>query len=266
MPRFALPRIPKIAIGIELGKQLPDIEAPLRPLLEKLEQIETAFDKSLGPFKELEERGKRIARQAKSAELIDEAGWLPHYTNVGLLRTGSGQPDEIRCELSAHYRERWSDVRDEIESHLAEYRVDDEAKSTFEEALDAHEAGLYRCVCRVLMPEVERVVRTELHDGDLGARIASQKDLRELARHVPITAIKPGGFFHLQLYRRLSEHAYVHVGDAEKQQRLQIDPVPNRHAAVHGLVAYSTFENSLNALFLTEYVFQVVSALKALPG
>ena len=52
--------------------------------------------------------------------------------------------------------------------------VDDEAKTTFGEALNAHEAGFYRSVCRVLMPEIERVSRVELH-GDRLERITPSR-------------------------------------------------------------------------------------------
>ena len=40
------------------------------------------------------------------------------------------------------------------------------------------------------------------------------------------------------------------------------DPIPNRHAALHGLVIYSSMQNSLNSIFMTEFIFQVISALK----
>ena len=43
---------------------------------------------------------------------------------------------------------------------------------------------------------------------------------------------------------------------------MEADAVPNRHAAVHGLVVYRSFKNSLNTLFMTDYVFQIVNAVK----
>jgi hypothetical protein len=36
----------------------------------------------------------------------------------------------------------------------------------------------------------------------------------------------------------------------------------NRHAALHGIVPYSSFKSSLNAIFLINYVFQIVTAFK----
>jgi hypothetical protein len=41
-----------------------------------------------------------------------------------------------------------------------------------------------------------------------------------------------------------------------------MDAVRNRHAALHGIVTYNSFKNSLNAIFLADYVFQVIHAFK----
>ena len=151
----------------------------------------------------------------------------------------------------------------DIEASLAEYDIDDEATATFVEALNAHEPGFYRSVCRVLMPEIERVSRVELH-GDRLYRITSQPLMRELAGQLPISTVEPGGFLGLNLFRRLSEHLYEHVDDEDSRRRFAEDPVPNRHTAVHGLVVYSSMQNSLNAVFMADFIFQVIGLLKAL--
>ena len=174
-----------------------------------------------------------------------------------------GDSDAIHRLFTEHYRERWSAVHGDIEVSLAEYDIDDEAKASFGEALNTHQAGFYRSVCRVLMPEIERVSRVELH-GDGLDRITSQPLLRKLAGRLPISAVGPGGFLALNLFRRLSEHLYEHVDDEDSRRRFAQDPVPNRHAAVHGLVVYSSMQNSLNADFMADFIFQAISLLKGL--
>ena len=207
---------------------------------------------------------RELVRHAHRAQALDEAGWLPHHSMpFDRVEECAGDADAIHRLLSRHYRERWSDVHGDIEAQLAEYDIDDEAKATFGEALNAHEAGFYRSVCRVLMPEIERVSRVELH-GDRLDRITSQPLLRELVGRLPISAVEPGGFLGLNLFRRLSEHLYEHVDDEDSRRRFARDPVPNRHAAVHGLVVYSTMQNSLNAVFMADFIFQVISLLKRL--
>ena len=49
------------------------------------------------------------------------------------------------------------------------------------------------------------------------------------------------------------------VPSEEDRDRLKQDPVPNRHAAIHGLVVYSSPQNSLNAIFIADYIFRIVT-------
>ena len=52
---------------------------------------------------------------------------------------------------------------------------------------------------------------------------------------------------------------YEQVEDKrEKREKFARDPVPNRHAAMHGLVSYSTHKHSMNMLILTDYVFEIL--------
>ena len=207
---------------------------------------------------------RRLARHAQRARALDKSGWLPHYSMpFDRMEECAGDADAIHKLLCRHYGERWSDVHQDIEARLAEYDIDEEAKATFVEALDAHEAGFYRNVCRVLLPEIERVSRLELHADRLD-RITSQPLLHELTARLPIPAVEPSGFLALNLYRRISEHLYEHVDDENSRQRLANDPAPNRHAAVHGLVAYSAMQNSLNTVFMADFIFQAISVLKGL--
>lgn len=206
----------------------------------------------------------KLARYAQRAQALDEAGWLPHHSMpFERMDECAGDADAIDRLLCRHYREQWSDVRRDIEARVAEYDINDEAKATFAEALNAHETGFYRSVCRVLMPEIERVSRVELH-GDRLNSIASQPLLRELTGRLPISAVEPSGFLALNLFRRLSEHLYEHVWDEDSRGRFAEAPVPNRHAVVHGLVLYSSMQNSLNAIFMADFIFQAIGFLKTL--
>ncbi len=215
----------------------------------------------LGPLKAVAEQ---LANDVRRAQAFDTAGWLPHHsTPLDQVEKCAGDSDTIHALLSSYYKERWREVRQNIETRLTEYGLDEEAKETFGEALTAHEAGLYRSVCRLLFPEIERVARKELH-CDKMERITSQHVLRKVAGCIPISAMEPGGFLGLNLFDRLSNHLYETAYDEDARQRLARDPVPNRHAVVHGLVVYSSMQNSLNAIFMTDYIFLVISLLKVL--
>ena len=90
-------------------------------------------------------------------------------------------------------------------------------------------------------------------------RITSQKVLRDLAGQLPVGLVEPGGFLGLNLFKRLSDHLYKDAYDENSRRDLATDPVPNRLTVVHGLVVYSSMQNSLNTIFMTDYIFQVIS-------
>jgi hypothetical protein len=40
------------------------------------------------------------------------------------------------------------------------------------------------------------------------------------------------------------------------------DPVPNRHAALHGLLPYAAQKHSMNMLIVADFLFQVICTVK----
>jgi hypothetical protein len=245
---------PALDLHSTVNSMLARLDSDTAILRRFFEESRTGFDRlRLGPAQEL----ARVLRRTKS---LDEAGWLAHYT-MPWAYAEECNGGTLKERLSDFYQRNWKHVRSRIASRIPHYIVDAEAKATFREALDAHEAGLYRCVCRVLLPAVERVARIELHGNSL-QRITDQRKLRELAGNLTLREIEPQGFYGTYLFRRLIKHLYEHVEDEADRKRFAQDPVPNRHAALHGLVIYSSMQNSLNTIFMADYVFQVISALK----
>ena len=181
--------------------------------------------------------------------------------------------EAVRNKILEYYAVNWGAVRSEIETRLANYNIDDEAKETLREALYAHEAKLYRCVVRVLFPEVERALRTMLLD-DITKRIGYKELVEKLNEGKAIDDFILQGLYDLHLFNHLTR-ALEEEGESESDdmvfgwfQRvvgegdrnlLMQDPVPNRHAALHGFVSYSTQQHSLNAIFLADYILGVVS-------
>ena len=204
-----------------------------------------------------------LLSQLRLEESLDESGWLLHRsTPVVQVRACVRDGHAIQPFLCNYYGEHWTDVRHAIESWLTTCALDDEAKATFREALAAHEAGFYRSVCRLLFPEIERVVRKNLHGDSLKKDLSGQRQLRKLARNLPVSIAGRAGFFGLHLCRRLSNHLYESVRDDDARRRFSGDPVPNRHAVVHGVVEYSSMQNSLNAIFMTEFLFSTIVWLR----
>ena len=96
-------------------------------------------------------------------------GWVPnHTTPFDLVAECRDDEAKLQASLLTYYIDNWGEVRAGLEARMSSHGVDDEAKATFREALDAHEAGLYRAVSRVLFPEFERVFRAVLFGGRAG--------------------------------------------------------------------------------------------------
>ena len=104
-----------------------------------------------------------------TAESLLKRGWVPNLTTPFDLVTACGDDDaKLQAELLAFYTDNWGEVRTQLAARLSSHDIDDEARAVFREALDAHEAGLYRSVSRLLFPEFERVFRAALFDGRAG--------------------------------------------------------------------------------------------------
>jgi hypothetical protein len=129
------------------------------------------------------------------------------------------------------------------------------------EALLAHEQGHYRSVCRLLLPEIERVARVEFK-GNAPGSMKMAKLLVEKSDDLSVVQLEPSGYHSLILVQRLTEHLYGQVDTRERREKFEDDPVPNRHAAIHGIIVYNSIWNSLNVIFLTDIAFQVVSLAK----
>ena len=217
-----------------------------------------------------------------TAEALFRRGWVPNRTTPFDLITECGDDDtKLRILLLAYYTDNWPEVRMCLESHMSSHDVDDEAKATFREALDAHEHGLYRCVSRLLFPEFERVFRGALFEGRAGW-IRYQDFVKKLtgeAGNPKLSDVLFAGIQDMVLFKYLTEGVRftgalddqsgcavpnyepgLAIGVNEMNvEKARHSPIPTRHAVAHGLVAYSSQQSSLNAIFIADYVFSVVS-------
>lgn len=201
---------------------------------------------------------KPLIEWAGASQLIKDAGWLPHYTiPKHLLDDCAADADSLKSRLSEYYTHNWPSVRTKIESRLKSYCIDDEARETFREALNAHEAGLYRCSVRVLLPELERLAR--VHSGYVNNFQDSpiKKLLNDLGNRT-FDDVMLGDIYNHDFFGVLIQHLYEQVKTKVERQKFARSSIPNRHAAVHGLLPYSSMENSLNTIFLAEYVLQLI--------
>lgn len=200
-----------------------------------------------------------ISVTAEAIKRLDEAGWLPHVTTPWSL-LATTEASTLSQAIEQHYRDSWATVKGTFIDRLNTYAIDEEAKAAFREALAAHEQRHYRATVRLLFPEIERVTRAELRRFMTKRTDTSQKILREIAGKLPFG--DHGSPLAFRLYSNLRDHLYGDVWDDSACEKFSRDPVPNRHAAVHGFVPYSTAQNSINTLIMTDYIFHLVTAVK----
>ena len=249
----------------QVSAAVRQMEASLGPVLERLNHWSAAAAPFLEKWSRMAEAAadavERIQptrewyherRQTQNA--LDKVGWLPHSSVPYRLVEECG--DDLALldsRVADHYRTRWIDIRDEMDSGLSEYHIDDEARATFREALSAHESGRYRGICRTLFPEIERMIGAGHRSRPMIKKLlasgeSTERDLRELLDWV--------------MLERIRKHAYERVWNEDEVVRFERDPVPNRHAAIHGRVTYSTHKHSMNMLILTDYVFRILPPLE----
>ncbi len=218
------------------------------------------------------------AREWAKTESLLKRGWMPNHTiPFDVVSECGDDAARLQTSLLSYYTDNWGEVRAQLETQLSSYNIDDEAEATFREALDAHEAGLYRCVSRVLFPEFEREFRVALFDGGVGS-ITYKKFIKKLsgtAADLKLGDFLIAGIQDMVLFNYLTENdsrsassEYVPtlgVGINKRNvEQARQNPIPTRHAVVHGLVTYSSRQSSLNAIFIADYVFSVMS--RARPG
>ena len=266
----------------EVSQLLVEVNQSIQPFVRGLQPLARGlqnFMEAAAPIM------REFVKWNVSSEILCKAGWLPHYTTpFDCIAECGKDTDAIRSRLLQYYESNWQDVRSQIESRLSDYTIDAEAKATFREALDAHEAGLYRCVCRVLFPEIERVFRAEIFNNQIG-HISYEEFIKKLADdHKPITTFISGGLYNLSILQHLTKPfrktpIKVDMSESDKliygvfqkvvnegdREFLKQNSVPNRHAAIHGLVVYSSQQNSLNAIFMADYIFRIVAPAVSLP-
>lgn len=228
-------------------------KATLQPVFQDLEPILERLGgliEAVGPHVEKLVRHQRIERQFSSS------GWLPYYSElVERVEGHSGDALALDKMISAYYRAHWMEIRKDIEGRMETYEIDGEAKETLHEVFSAHEAESYRSVCRTLFPEMERLIKRNFFN-DVG-HIRTAQMTRKLAEHLAEEQTLSRQVLCLVTIGHHVEHMYAQVDDGNRD-RFEQNGIPNRHAALHGLVSYSTHKHSMNMIIMADYLFQLL--------
>ncbi len=233
----------------KLQEYLRENEEELAPHFEALKNAVPELVSVIKPYLAL------IGKQAELVDALNETGWLPFdHAPYHCMEQSGGDAARLDACMSSYYDKHWSEIRQSFEENLDGYHVDDETKAAFREALQAHEERLYRCVVRSLFPEIERVLRSRMPTPD---HMGSKQLLQTLVEMRPLEEIAEGTFFGYLILDRLYRHIYEHVPPNDTTE-VEKDFLPNRHAAVHGLVVYADHKHSMNMLVMTDWIFRVL--------
>ncbi|MGX1198910.1 hypothetical protein [Parvibaculum sp. MBR-TMA-1.3b-4.2] len=205
-----------------------------------------------------------LKKSFQNLQRLERIGWLPHSTTpIFLLNESEEISDtELDKRISKYYTENWDDVIQILLDDLESYLIDEEAKETMREALKAHQAGLFRCTPRLLFPEIERVIRNELHNRNTNKNIASQIDFRKNINESNANSGLGIGFLEITLHRCIQDHVYKKVRTIDEIKEAEKNPTPNRHAVSHGIVIYKTQKSSVNSIIIADYIFRLVDDIK----
>ena len=194
------------------------------------------------------------------ARVAEELGWVVHRTLPTTVLEDASE-DNLDEAIMTYYKGRWAEVRREIELATSGYLIDEDSKDTMSQILSAHEYGLYRLVPVAIMVEIERAVRVHLYGELVGRHLDIKGKIVDEIGELPISAFQDitSGII---LHETLENHLYEHIDDDGDRSQFAENPIPNRHAAIHGLVPYSTEKSSLNSIFLADFVLQMITEMK----
>ena len=242
----------------QLTKLTADLRRYLEPLADSLERLAKGVEPYL---REIEPYLQGFVLYDAIAKARETTGWLPYRTIpfARYFQECGGSAEAFCAQVSSYYENHALEVVQDIASRLDDYAVDDEAKVTLREALDAHQYGLFRCVCRVLPPEIERVIREDwlaIHDVTSLKNTLFEGKINEKS----LSDFVLDGSQDLVLFGLLAFHLFAWVNDRET---IDQEPTPNRHAATHGWTPYSSAQSSLNAIICADYVFRLTTSFRA---
>ena len=230
------------------------------PLIEALSRVRAAAAAAM-PSSAIMERLEWLRRERARGDAMEAAGWMAHPSSPFHLLEAGLSEGELAAAIEDYYRQNRNEVASAMRARVDACSIDEEAKATFAEALAAHGAGMFRCAPRLLFPELERVARRELHGGAMD-KMASQEGLQKAVGSLTPMEMEWTGSTGLRFYRKLTEHMYQSMRDPAAVEGIRADPVPNRHAALHGYVSYAAANTSFNALASAEYLLMAISVIK----
>ncbi len=241
----------------ELHSALTNLSRQIFEQIQKMEEVWLSLIRSISPkvIQAIIDIVEWFQNDAKLRNITEQTGWLPYPGAEVYLSDVGNDMDLAASRYEKFVEEKWTSIRLDMEARLAKSDTDKETQATFREALQAHEYGLYRCVCRCLLPEMERALRLRVNNLDPGFKF--NMNLEDVVNQGELHHLFGGNPYGLSLFSHVQDHLFASVRTV--QERADMEPHLNRHVAVHGLSPYNTKKRSFNTLVLALYLFLVLS-------
>jgi hypothetical protein len=235
----------------DMQKRLAEAVAPWADLANR---ATTAFE----PFLKI---GREIAAHAARHRQLAAAGWLPHASTPWAALEGFETSEEVTAAMLAHYRVNWPEIGRAAVEHVRAQGLNLDAERAMKTAVDMHASGHFRAIAPMLFADIERVTRAELDPTRMAVLTLARMDEARISKLYPAD-FDLGGWEAVTLFETVFSHAYNYINTEAERQVFADDPIPNRHAAIHGLVVYDGEQSSLNMIFLADYCFRLIRLMK----
>ena len=251
----------RLCSGRMSGKIQEDLQ-PINEIYEKLVSILRPFTVALSTFVLSVARFTEICApiflELSALDKLKEVGILPHRTTPW-SEFSMDNINEFPVRVLEYYHQNWQAVASVLSKDIETYEISDSAKQYFHEALTCHGHGLYRSSILTLFPAIEMEYRSACKIK-VGSPAASLLDLIEFVEVSPSSfGLRDIPAF--DLFPVLVNHLYNNVKKPEDMKYFKNSPLPNRHAAIHGLIRYHTVQHSLNSIIIADYAFSLLSEL-----
>ncbi len=242
----------------ETGRIVEDVARGILSLAQGIRDV-SFDDEKLRGLLSVAEKVNLVMESMELWEWVEktysQSGFLPYRAVpfVEFYRECEGNYDLFYSRVSKYYEDNQQEILQNIESELTTLAIDEEPKATLQEAIQGHRHRLFRLSCRGLLPDIERVIFQEWL-GREGIGSVTEKSIEKAIEQKHLEDFTPNNLLDLVLFKRLISHLYR---NGKHFKDIRNESMPNRPAALHGWLSYSSEANSLNTIIFADYIFRL---------
>jgi hypothetical protein len=222
---------------------LIDVKSVIHPIADAL----SSFERKLGPFTDL-------AALMAQADLLKDAGWIPHPAlPIKDLVAAETDISKIRCTVQLHVDSNKEEIYELLTKRFADYTLHEETSELCDAVIRGHRYGLFPLITPSVFSEIERCARIAL---GASPKQKSKKIIDGFVSKINNIPISHFDVVQVQSLILMEDFIYETITPGSDVA------LPHRHGAQHGIVRFNTSRDSLNAIFLLDFVLQCCDAIQ----